>query len=366
MSVVESAKQATYAVHVMFAENAAAMTSSPDEPLHLEEDGSTGDRFLVYGSEKGMRIDIRFEGETLWMTQAQIAQLFDRDRTSVTKHIANILAEGELDETTSVKKVHTSVGRPSAIYSLDMVISVGYRVSSAQATAFRRWATGVLVQYARKGFVVDSIRLKQPEMADRFAELREIIRDIRSDEANVYRELKRICSLCQDYDGSAQAAQTFFQQTQAKLIFAVASQTPSEVVMSRSSSRAPNMGLQSWPHENPRKADASISKNYLTEPEVRELNRLTTILLDIFEDQADLGKLVVMTDAKHLLDQQLQGLGRAVLRDGGRVSAETAKAKAEAEYEAWKGHQKELRHAQADAALAELASKVKRPKPPKS
>lgn len=120
------------------------------------EDEETGDRFLVYASDKAARLEIRFQGETLWMTQAQIADLFGRDRTVITKHISNILEEAELDEASSVQKLHTTQGRPATIYNLDMVISVGYRVSSAQATLFRRWATGVLVQYAKKGFVVDT------------------------------------------------------------------------------------------------------------------------------------------------------------------------------------------------------------------
>lgn len=338
------------------------MAESKDDPIHLEQDETTGDRFLVYGTDKGMRIDIRFEGETLWMTQAQIAQLFGRDVATISRHISGILEEGELDEATSLQKTQRSVGRPAILYSLDMIISVGYRVSSAQATAFRRWATGVLVQYARKGFVVDSIRLKQPEMADRFAELREIIRDIRSDEANVYRELKRICAMCQDYQGDTQAAREFFQQTQAKLVHAVTSMTPSEVVMERSDSGAGNMGLRSWPNDNIRRNDVTVSKNYLAEAEIRELNRLTTILLDIFEDQAELGRLVVMADARRLLDDQLRGLGRTVLGGGGRVSAEAAKEKALREYDAWKDRQKALRHEQADAVIAELAAVARRGK----
>ena len=198
------------------------MTDDENEPVHLVEDEATGDRFLVYGTEKGLRLDIRYEGETLWMTQAQIAELFGRDRTTITRHINNILEEGELDEATYVQKVHLSLGRPTTLYNLDMVISVGYRVSSVQATIFRRWATGILVQFAKKGFVVDALRLKQPENADRVAELREIIRDIRSDEANVYRELKKICAMCQDYDGATEAAREFYQRTQAKLVYAVA------------------------------------------------------------------------------------------------------------------------------------------------
>jgi hypothetical protein len=186
-----------------------------NEPVRLVEDAETGDRFLVYSTEKGLRLDIRYAGETLWMTQAQIGQLFGRDVSSISRHISNVLEEGELDEATSLQKVQTSLGRPAVLYSLDMVISIGYRVSSAQPTVFRRWATGILVQFAKKGFVVDSPRLKKPEDADRIAELREIIRDIRSDEANVYRELRRICALCQDYDGASQRAREFYQRTQA-------------------------------------------------------------------------------------------------------------------------------------------------------
>lgn len=198
-----------------------------DEPVRLMEDVDSGDRFLVYVSKGGPRLDIRYCGETLWMTQEQIARLFGRDVSVISRHIANIIAEGELDEEGNLQKVQIArSAKPVTLYNLDMIISVGYRVSSAQATLFRRWATGVLVQFARKGFVIDSVRLKDEGNADRIAELREIIRDIRSDEANVYRELKRICSLCQDYDANSERSQTFFQKTQAKLIFAVVSQTP--------------------------------------------------------------------------------------------------------------------------------------------
>lgn len=291
--------------------------SSDQDPVHLIEDAETGDRFLVYATEKGLRLDLRYEGATLWMSQAQIARLFGRDQSVISRHINNIVDEGELEAESNMQKVHNARSdRPVAIYSLDMIISVGYRCSSAQATLFRRWATGVLVQFARKGFVVDSPRLKQAGQFERIAELREIIRDIRSDEANLYAELKRICAMCQDYQSSS-AAVRFYQQTQAKLVHAVTSHTPAEVVASRANGDADDMGLQSWPNDNIRKSDVVISKNYLLEPEIRELNRLTTILLDIFEDQLDLGRLVVMRDAEQLLDRQLEQLGRNVLRGGG-------------------------------------------------
>lgn len=335
------------------------MAEEQEGPIHLVEDEETGDRFLVYDTSGGMRLDIKFDGNSLWMTQAQIGELFGRDRTSVTKHIANIFDEGELDEASCVKKVHTSIGRPAVLYNLDMVISVGYRVSSAQATVFRRWATGVLVQYAKKGFVIDRPRLKRPDFADRIAELREIIRDLRSDEANVYRELKRICAMCQDYDGKTETAQKFFQQTQAKLIFAVLSHTPSEVVAARADHGAVNMGLQTWAGENIRKTDVTVAKNYLTETEIRELNRLTNILLDIFEDQLALGRLVTMQDAEVLLGKQLHELGRAILTHGGQVAAEAAKTKAHREYAAWSEQRKLERRAEADKTIAELAKEAK-------
>ncbi|WP_371170133.1 RhuM family protein [Aliiroseovarius sp. 2305UL8-7] len=329
-------------------------------PIHLIEDDNTGDRFLVYGTDRGPMLDIRFEGETLWMSQAQIAELFGKDRTSVTKHIVKIFDEGELDEETSVKKVHISIGRPITLYNLDMIISVGYRVSSAQATLFRRWSTGVLVQYAKKGFIVDAIRLKNPENTDRLKELRELIRDIRSDEANVYRELKAICAMCSDYkSGSAQWVD-FYKTTQAKLVHAVVSHTPAEVIMGRADAKPPNMGLTNWVNDNIRKTDVTVSKNYLAETELKELNRLTTILLDIFEDQADLGRLATMLDVQSLLDKQLDNLGRVVLRDGGTVSKKQADSHARTEYAKYKEAKKVERHKKADEDIAALAQEVKR------
>jgi hypothetical protein len=330
---------------------------SEDEPLGIVEDADTGDRFLVYQTAKGPRLDIRFSGDSLWMSQQQIAQLFGKDISSVSRHIANVIADGELESESNLQKVQiANSDKPVALYSLDMVISVGYRVSSTQATVFRRWATAALVQYARKGFVVDTVRLKQPNASDRIAELREIIRDIRSDESNLYAELKQICSLCQDYDGKTESATTFFQQMQAKLVYAVTSRTPSEIIRTRSNAREEHMGLTTWPNDNIRKADVTVSKNYLTEPEIKELNRLTTILLDIFEDQLDVGRIIVMRDASELLDRQLKSLNRAVLRDGGSVQRASADQHALGEYEKYSARKKEERRAEADAAIAALVA----------
>ncbi len=332
----------------------------PDStPVKLELDEETGSRFLLYSTTSGVSVDLRFDGDALWMTQAEIASVFGRDVSVISRHIASILEDGELPESNLQKMQIASSDKPVSIYSLDMVISVGYRVSSAQATLFRRWATNKLVQFATKGFVIDSVRLKSPGLRDRIAELRDIIRDIRSDEANVYRELRAVCSLCQDYDASSDNWLAFYRNTQAKLIFAVASQTPSEVIRSRADAKAQNMGLRTWPHENIRKSDVCVSKNYLAEGEVRELNRLTTILLDIFEDQMDIGRLKTMAEATALLDDQLAGLGRTVLRSGGSISAVIAKLHAEAEYDEYRKIQKSLRHTESDTIIREIKATLK-------
>jgi hypothetical protein len=334
------------------------------EPVHLHEDETTGDRFLIYGDGAGLNVEISYDGDRLWMTQAQIAELFGRDVSRISRHISNILEEGELDEATSLRKTQTSLGRPAILYSLDMVISVGYRVESKQATQFRKWATEKLVQFATKGFVIDAARLKNPENRDRIAELKEIIRDIRSDEANVYRELRAICAMCQDYDGTSPTWRDFYRNTQAKLIYAVCSNTPAEVLRLRADAGQPNMGLQSWPNENIRKADVGTSKNYLAEGEIKELNRLTTILLDIFEDQADIGRLTSMSEATELLERQLSGLGRVVLRSGGSISMADATRHVEREYEKFKAVQKRLRHEQADRDIAAIKAAQKALKKP--
>lgn len=329
------------------------------EPVHLREDESTGDRFLIYGSGTGILVELHYKGDRLWMTQAQIAELFARDVSTISRHISTILEDGELDESNLQKTQIASSAKPITLYSLDMIISVGYRVSSRQATQFRRWATDKLVQFATKGFVIDAPRLKDPDARDRVAELREIIRDIRSDEANVYRELRAICAMCQDYEGQSPAWQEFYRQTQAKLIYAVCSHTPAEILRSRADAREENMGLKTWPNDNIRKADVSTSKNYLAPREIKELNRLTTILLDIFEDQLDLGRLHTMIEAATLLDAQLANLGRVVLRDSGKVSMVDAKTHAEREYERYKAQRKQLRHREADRAIAEIKATQK-------
>ncbi len=327
----------------------------PDrEPVYLQEDEETGDRFLVYSDGTGTHVEVSYEGDQLWMTQAQLASLYGRDISTISRHISNILDEGELEASNLQKTQIANSTKPVTLYSLDMVISVGYRVSSKQATLFRKWATDKLVQFATKGFVIDSARLKKPEYRDRLAELKEIIRDIRADEANVYRELRSICAMCKDYDGKSKAWQDFYRNTQAKLVYAVCSDTPAGVIAARASAAEPNMGLQSWPNENIRKQDVTVSKNYLGKSEVRELNRLTTILLEMFEDQVELGRLTLMDEVTSFLDNQLRTLGRAVLQGGGRVRMTAAKRLAEKAYSEFDRQRKVMRQAEAEKTIAEI------------
>lgn len=207
-------------------DNELATKDTPEtEPVHLVRDTDTGSRFLVYGTERGIRVELRYEGDTLWMTQAQMSGLFGVTIPTINVHLRNVYADGELNEDPTIRNFlivrmegARNVTRKVKHYNLDAVISVGYRVSSCQGTLFRKWATEKLVQFATKGFVIDVERLKEPDSVDRFAELREIIRDIRSDEANVYRELRAICAMCQDYDGGSDSWRDFYGHTQAKLM----------------------------------------------------------------------------------------------------------------------------------------------------
>lgn len=342
------------------------MTDPVKEPVHLIEDAETGDRFLIYGTEKGTRVELRYDGDNLWMTQAQIAELFGVDRSVVTKHLANIYESGELDtEATSAKIAQVrkeggrEVTRQIETYNLDAVISVGYRVSTRQGTQFRKWATEKLVQFATTGFVIDTQRLKNRESFDRIKELREIIRDIRSDEANVYLELRDICKLFSDYDPNSSVCHDFFMRMQAKIMYGVTNHTPSELVISRANADYENMGLRTWAGDQIRKSDVTISKNYLIESEIKELNRLTTILLDVFEDQLDIGKLMNMRQAESLLDQQLKHLNRTILKHGGVVKSESAKAHARAEYERFDTKRKALKHSRAKEVLVSLKQQEK-------
>jgi hypothetical protein len=331
----------------------------PSDPVRLIEDAESGDRFLIYGSDSGVRVELRYQGEALWMTQAQMADLFGVDVRTVNEHLVNIYAEGELNDEATIRNfriVHAegsrNVSRIIRHYTLDAVISVGYRVSSRQATLFRIWATDKLVQFATKGFVVDVERLKDPASQDRFAELREIIRDIRASEANVYAELRRILAICQDYDPKSRVCANFFASFQNKLHYAVTHQTAAELIVVRADATQPNMGRTSWPKADIRKSDVAVAKNYLGQLEIDDLNRATTMLLDYFEDQTERRRLVLLSGAEAKLDEWLRFNERPILKGHGKVSSKKAETHALEQYACFDEQRRLVRKAEADAALA--------------
>lgn len=319
----------------------SAADEGQGEPVHLIEDEDTGDRFLLYSTDRGLEVQLRYEGEALYLTQTQMAELFGVDVRTVSEHVANIFREGELEEGATLRKFRIvrkegtrEVSREVNHYNLDAVIAVGYRVSSRQGTMFRRWATEQLVRFATKGFVVDVERLKAPSERDHFRELREIIREIRASEANVYAELRRVLSLCSDYAAlTDQRRNTFFASVQNKLLFAVTGMTAAELRKSRASAGKENMGLTTWKGRQVTKADISVSKNYLGDAEIRDLNRFTNMLLDYFEQETDLRRLVVTADAERALDRFISNNDRQLLRGPGSVSKDEADAHCAAEFD---------------------------------
>lgn len=334
------------------------------QQVRLVQHVDGGDPLLVYATPRGMKVELPYKNETIWATQKQMAQMFDVGVANVSAHLVKIFKEGELQESAVIKQdlITAADGKayPTNLYNLNAIISVGYRVESRVGTAFRIWATDVLIQILTRGFYVDVERLKEGGDYDRVRELRDTIRDIRTSEANLYAELRRICAMCKDYDGSSQVAHKFYSHMQAKLFYAVTSHTPSEILKLRINANAPNLGLQTWPKDEIRQADAIVAKNLLADGELRELNRVTDILLSVFEDQLDIGRLIVMADAERLLDQQLRQLSRSVLTRGGSVSTEDAQAYVKAQYKLFDARRRLERKQEADAELAALRSEAKK------
>jgi len=310
------------------------------------------DRFLVYGTEKGIRIEIRVTGETLWMTQRQMSDLFGVGVPAINKHLSNIYDDGELMQDATISKMEMVAAdgklRSTQIYNLDAIISVGYRVSSKQATQFRIWATERLKEILLKGWSIDSERLKHPDERNHLRELKEIIRDIRASEANVYKEVRSICSLCQDYDATAESCKHFFARMQNMLLWAICQMTAAEIVYSRADADSPTMGLTSWPNRYIRKSDVFVANNYLAEGEISAKNRLAVMLLDYFEDQIDQARLITMAEAEEKLEHFIRFNQRPVLKDFGNVRRETADAHALAQFELFKEKQRAIRQAGGD------------------
>ena len=300
--------------------------------------------FILYRTEDGqVRIETRFEGETAWLTLNQMAELFQRDKSAISKHIKNVFDEGELKPDSTVAKFATvqtegnrTVSRKIEYYNLDVIISVGYRVKSGRGTQFRIWATQRLREYIIKGFTLDNERLKQAGGGNYFDELLARIRDIRSSEKVFWRKVLEIYATSIDYDANAEASRQFFATVQNKMHWAAHGHTAAEVIAERSNAAKPNMGLTSWTGSRPIKTDAVVAKNYLAEEELTALNRIVTAYLEFAELQAYNQKPMYMTDWIVKLDDFLRLSEREILTHAGRISHETALAKAELEFDTFR------------------------------
>ncbi len=329
---------------------------------------------LLYTTPNGnVKVEIYLQNETIWLTQQKIADLFGVERSVVTKHLKNIFESSELTEISVCAKIaHTAADGKSyqtTFYNLDAIISVGYRVSSTQATAFRIWATERLKEYIIKGFTMDDERLKNPNNIfgkDYFEEQLARIRDIRSSERRFYQKITDIYTQCSaDYNVETQSTKDFFATVQNKLHWAITGQTAAELIAARVDSTKQNMGLTTWknaPKGSIRKTDVSIAKNYLNEKELDGLNRIVAMYLDYAESQALKGVVMFMKDWIIKLDAFLQFNETAVLKHPGKVSHEVALALAETEFEQYRIAQDKLLESDFDKAIKKLNPPKKKKK----
>ena len=324
-------------------------------------------QILLYSSPGGdVRLEVLVQGETVWLTQQKIADLFGVDRSVITKHLKNIFTSGELVENSVCAKIaHTAAdgkSYPTRFYNLDAIISVGYRVNSRQATHFRIWATERLKEYIIKGFTMDDERLKNPYNIfgkDYFEEQLARIRDIRSSERRFYLKITDIYLQCSaDYDVNDQITKDFFATVQNKLHWAITGQTAAEIVATRVSSDKENMGLTNWkntPKGKIRKTDIVIAKNYLNEKELDSLNRIVSMYLDYAENQARKGVVMYMKDWVQKLDVFLQFNEEAILKHKGKVSHEVAIVLAEKEFEKYRVIQDRMLESDFDKEIKKLS-----------
>lgn len=289
---------------------------------------------VMYQTEDGLtKIEVEFENDTAWLSQSQMAELFQRDRTVISKHIKNIFEERELDEKSNVQNLHVANSdKPVMYYSLDVIISVGYRVKSIRGTQFRIWANGILKEYLRKGFAMNDDLLKQAGGGGYFKELLERIRDIRSSEKVFYRQVLDLFATSEDYNANSPEATKLFKVIQNKMHWATHGHTASELIFERADSNKPFMGLTTFKGKRPTKNEVDNAKNYLTEQELGVLNRLVSAYLDLAEIKALRGEKMKMRDWLVQIDTFLTMTKSEVLNSAGTVSQIEAQAKAEAEY----------------------------------
>ncbi|MEI8372179.1 MAG: virulence RhuM family protein [Planctomycetota bacterium] len=313
--------------------------------MQNNEKPNEGELILYQTQEGTVRIEVLYESETFWLNQKKIAELFGVDLRTISEHLQNIYASVELTEQATLRKIrrvqregNREVSREIEFYSLDAIISVGYRVNSTQATQFRIWATQTLREFVVKGFVLDDERLKLNKRfgKDYFDELLERIREIRASERRFYLKITDIYEQCSiDYDSHAEISKTFFKTVQNKLHWAVTGQTAAEIIAERADAQKPSMGLTNWknaPHGKILKSDVSIAKNYLIENEIKELERIVTMYLDYAENQAARQITMRMADWVAKLEAFLEFNEYEVLTNAGSVSAEVGKRLAEEQY----------------------------------
>ncbi len=305
---------------------------------------------IMYTTEDGLtKIEVTFENDTVWLSLEQMAELFQRDKSTVSRHIKNIFVEGELKQEATVAKFATvqtegnrQVTRDIEYYNLDVIISVGYRVKSLRGTQFRIWASSVLKEYMKKGFALDDERLKRLGGGNYFDELLARIRDIRSSEKVFWRKVLEIYATSIDYDPKSESSILFFKQVQNKMHWAAHKHTAAEIVFERANAEKENMGLNFWEGKQIKRSDTEVAKNYLTGQELDALNKIVSAYLDIAEVRALAHEPMYMKDWLETIDDYLKMTRRDILTTKGRVTHQQAINKAHTEYEKYRQKQDEL------------------------
>ena len=301
-------------------------------------------QFLLYQTPDGdSQIEVKLQNDTVWLSLDQMAELFQRNKSTISRHIKNVLEDGELQEEATIANFATvqnegtrKVERVIAYYNLDMIISVGYRVHSYRGVQFRIWATQVLKEYIVKGFAMNDDLLKRAGGGNYFDELLVRIRDIRSSEKVFYRKVLEIYALSIDYDPRVEMTQKFFKTVQNKMHYSVHGHTAAEIIYERADAEKDFMGLTTWSGAMPTKPEAEIAKNYLTHEEIKSLNRIVSLYLDFAEMQAEEHRPMYMKDWINILDDFLRISRKDILTHAGKISAKLAKEKADHEYDKFK------------------------------
>ncbi len=318
---------------------------------------------IIYNTADGKaEIKLYADNGTVWLTQAQIAELFTKNISTISRHIANIFDENEIEEKSNLRFMQiANSDKPVAFYSLDVILAVGFRVRSPRGTQFRQWANNTLKEYLQKGFILDKDRLKNPDgRPDYFDELLEQIRDIRASEKRFYQKLRDLFALSSDYKVTEKATQLFFADTQNKLLFGVTKKTAAEIIATRANADAQNMALTSWSGSIVRKADVIVAKNYLTSDEIDVLNRLVTIFLESAELHVKMRKDLTLDFWRASVDKLLLDHGVPLLQSHGKITMEQAQIHARKVYEEFDARRKAFDAAQADELdLLELEQETK-------